>query len=111
MKGGHLISCISNASTDSYENRLTRFSNVLLKNLEISKRRDWEVGVVAFGLHLNVKEDFAFDVVQVKSDIESSGPIWNSAILYVAAFPSSKNRKSSYHTLKTFDITPFKTRQ
>ena len=111
MIGRHLIYCISNASTDSYENRLTRFSNFLPKNLEISKRRDWEVGVVAFGLHLNVKEDFAFDVVQVKSDIESSGPIWNSAILCVADLPSSKNRKSFYHTLKTFDITQFKTRQ
>ena len=105
MKGGHLIYCISNASTDSYENT-SRFSNFLLKNLEISKRRDWEVGVVAFGLHLNVKEDFAFDVVQVKSDIVLSGLIGNSTILCVANLPSSKNRKYFYHTLKNVRYYP-----
>ena len=106
MKGGHLIYCISNASTDSYENTLTRFSNFLTKNLEISKRQDWEVRVVAFGLHLNVKEDFTFDMVQVKSDIVLLGPIGNSGVLCVADLPSSKNGKYFYHSLKNVRYYP-----
>ena len=108
MKGGHLIYCISNASTDSYENTLTRFSKFLPTSLEISKRRDWEVGVVAFGLHLNVKEDLTFDVVQVKSDIVSLGPNGNSVILCVADLPSSKNGKYFYHSLKNVRYYPVK---
>ena len=106
MKGGHLIYCISNANTDSYENTLSRFSNFLPTNLEISKRRDWEVRVMAFGLHLNVKEDFAFDVVQVKSDIVSSGPIGNSTIFCVADLPSSKNQKYFLSYPKERSILP-----
>ena len=82
------------------------YDNFLPTNLEISKRQDWEVGVVALGLHLNVKEDFAFDVVQVKSDIVSSGPIGNSTILCVADLPSSKNRNYFYHTLKNVQYYP-----
>ena len=81
MKGVHLIYCISNASTECYVNMLTRFNNLLLKNLELDERRDWEVGVVAFVLHLNVEEDFAFDVVQVKSDIVLASWNVNSHIL------------------------------
>ena len=81
--------CISNASTECYVNMLTRFNNLLPKNLELDERRDWEVGVVAFGLHLSVKEDFAFDVVLVKSDIVSASSNVNSRILCVADLPSS----------------------
>ena len=93
MKGGHLIYCISNDSTDCFENTLTRFNNVLPQNLELDDRRDWEVGVVAFGLHLNVKEDFVFDVIQVKSDIVSTSSNENSRILCVADLPSNKKQK------------------
>ena len=106
MKGGHLIYCISNASTECYLNTLTRFNNLLLKNLELDERRDWEVGVVAFGLHLNVKEDFAFDVVQVKSDIDSASSNVNSRILCVADLPSSKKRKYFFHSLKNIRYYP-----
>ncbi len=106
MKGGHLIYCISNASTDCYVNTLTRFNNFLPKNLELNKRRDWEVGVVAFGLHLNVKQDFVFDVVQVKSNIVSTSSNENSHILCVADLPSSKKRKYFYHTLNNIRYYP-----
>ncbi len=106
MKGGHLIYCISNASTDCFENTLTRFNNVLPQNLELDDRRDWEVGVVAFGLHLNVKEDFVFDVIQVKSDIVSTSPNENSRILCVADLPSNKKQKYFYHSLKNIRYYP-----
>ena len=106
MKGGHRIYCISNASTDCYVNTLTRFTNLLPNNLELDERRDWEVGVVAFGLHLNVKEDFVFDVVQVKSNIVSTSSIANSNILCVADLPSSKKRKYFYHSLRNIRYYP-----
>ena len=106
MKGGHLIYCISNASTECYVNTLTRFNNLLPKNLELDERRDWEVGVVAFGLHLNVKEDFAFDVVQVKSDIVLASSNVNSRILCVADLPSSKKRKYFFHSLENIRYYP-----
>ena len=106
MKGGHLIYCISNAGTECYLNTLTRFNNLLPKNLELDERRDWEVGVVAFGLHLNVKEDFAFDVVQVKYDIVSASSNVNSRILCVADLPSSKKRKYFFHCLENIRYYP-----
>ena len=106
MKGGHLIYCISNASTDCYVNTLMPLNNLLPKNLELEERRDWEVGVVAFGLHLNVKEDFVFDVVQVKSNIVSTSSNKNSHILCVADLPSSKKRKYFYHSLKNILYYP-----
>ncbi len=106
MKGGHLIYCISNASTDCHVNTLTRFNNLLPKNLEFDERRDWEVGVVAFGLHLNVKQDFVFDVVQVKSNIVSTSSNENSHILCMADLPSSKKGKYFYHSLKNIRYYP-----
>ena len=99
MKGGHLIYCISNASTDCYVNTLTRFNNFLPKNLELDERRDWEVGVVAFGLHLNVKQDFVFDVVQVKSNIVSKAQTNTSY-----AWPTCLQAKNSYHSLKNIRV-------
>ena len=57
MDDGHIIYCVSNASVDYFKNnKLTEFTNFLPINFSIDKL-GWEIGVAAFGLHLNVKED------------------------------------------------------
>ena len=61
---GHIIYCISNASTDFYENTLTSFTNFFPKNFDFFKRR-WEIGVSTFGLDLNIEEKLEMDMIQI----------------------------------------------
>ena len=72
MDDGHIIYCVSNASVDYFKNnKLTEFSNFLPINFGIDKS-GWEIGVAAFGLHLNVEKDSEKNVIQIKSDVVPS---------------------------------------
>ena len=52
MSNEHVIYVISNANADEYSNSLTEFTNRLPKHLEL-KKSEWEVGLTAYGVHLN----------------------------------------------------------
>lgn len=64
----HHIYCISNANTDLFENTLTKFTNYLPRNFELNKGV-WEIGIIAFGVHLNVDSFSSLNVIQLKTNI------------------------------------------
>ena len=48
----HNLYCISNASTDVYKNTLTSFKNLFPRSVDL-KHKNWEIGLVSVGMHLN----------------------------------------------------------
>ena len=104
---GHTIYCVSNASTDFYKNTLTDFTNFLPKNITVDFRK-WEIGVVAFGLELNIEPDVKTDVIQVKSNITTFNPIGDSSILYSTGLPASKKNNYFYHIIERVRYYPLR---
>ena len=101
------IYCVSNASTDFYHNTLTGFSNFFPQNFELTNNK-WEIGVVAFGLHLNIEEDSETGVIQVKSDITAFTKAGYSSILYTTSLPNSKKGEYFYHSAENVRYFPLR---
>ena len=112
MDRGIFIHCLSNACVDVfYNNKLSHFTNVLPKNFDLShggEDRAWEIGVVAFGIDLNIAEAEGgyFEVVKIASNIISAEPNEEEPILYTTYLPSDKRNKYYYQTVNTINYFP-----
>ena len=100
-----IIYCISNHSTNFYDNKLTSFTNFLPKNLKINKQ-NWEIGVTAFGLDLNIEDNASTNVVQIKSDIIDFDQTGYSSILYTTSLPFSKKNNYFYFNVRNIRYFP-----
>ena len=110
MNRGYHIHCLSNASVDVfYNNKLANFTNHLPKNFNLSTRgegRAWEIGVVALGVDLNLKDTSSFQVVKITSDIISAEPNEKEPILYTTALPVERKGRYFFETVKTVQYFP-----
>ena len=107
---GHIIYCISNASIDLFDtNTLTGFTNYLPKNFRTSKE-NWEIGVTAFGVDLNLCDEnkAKVNVIRIKSDVVASDLTGYSTILYTTALPFSKANEYFYLTAKNTRYFPLR---
>ena len=109
MDDGHIIYCVSNASVDYFKNnKLTEFTNFLPINFSIDKL-GWEIGVAAFGLHLNVKEDSEKNVIQIKSDVVPSFNLCGyPSLLCTTALPVSEENQYFYHNVENIRYHPLR---
>ena len=109
MDDGHIIYCVSNASVDYFKNnKLTEFSNFLPINFGIDKS-GWEIGVAAFGLHLNVEKDSEKNVIQIKSDVVPSFNLCGyPSLLSTTALPASEENQYFYHNVENIRYHPLR---
>ena len=94
-----------------YNNKLSHFTNVLAKNFDLThggEDRAWEIGVVAFGIDLNIAaaESGYFKVVKITSNIISAKPNEEEPVLYTTHLPSDKKNKYYYQTVNTINYLP-----
>ena len=112
MDRGIFIHCLSNASVDVYyNNKLSNYTNVLPRNFDLShggEDRAWEIGVVAFGIDLNIAEAEGayYEVVKIASNIISAEPNEEEPVLYTSYLPSDKRNKYYFKTVKTVHYFP-----
>ena len=112
MDRGIFIHCLSNASVDVYyNNKLSNYTNVLPRNFDLShggEDRAWEIGVVAFGIDLNIAEAEGayYEVVKIASNIISAEPNEEEPVLYTSYLPSDKRNKYYFKTVKTVRYFP-----
>ena len=109
MDGGHIIYCVSNASVDYFKNnKLTEFTNFLPVNFGIDKP-GWEIGVAAFGLHLNTEKDSEKNIIQIKSDVAPSFNLCGyPSFLCTTALPPSEENQYFYHNVENIKYYPLR---
>ena len=86
MNMEHNVYCVSNASTDIFDNVLTSFKNLFPSSLILDDRK-CEIGLVAIGVHLNFKKNP--ELIQIHSSVISDIPNNDnySTIIYSTSLP------------------------
>ena len=99
------IYCLSNASTNIFENVLTFFRNLFPNSLDI-KDDKFEIGLVSVGIHLNY--DSSPGLFQVRSNIISDVPNGNdfSTILFSSSLPINFKKRYFYQHLNRINYYP-----
>ena len=107
----HTIYCISNACTLIYEdNTLTKFTNNLPKELDLINRNRWEIGVAAFGVDFNVKDESSpTEILQIKSTVTNYNELGELPILYHTNLKKKDYKSYVYQSIKNIKYFPLRT--
>ena len=101
------VYCLSNASTDIFNNVLTSFKNLFPTNLDIGDEK-FEIGLVSVGIHLNY--ELSPGLFQVRSNIISDVPNGDdySTIAYSSSLPHNLKNKYFYHHVNRINYYPIR---